>query len=150
MNISQYGNFVQQYWTSGAVQQVGATTDCIATITSLPRTARKLAPEIPFTCHQVMHCWRHGREVRSCCPLKMKGAHVFVRTPSDGWQLGVIHQVSRARDEPRPYNVKFVDMARRCNVSLPSEKYSTDVAGPPSSWCFLVHVRSGSVRRSVS
>ena len=97
--------------------------------------------------YALLATWERGPELLS---PEMKGAHVFVRTPSDGWQLGVIHQVSRARDERRPYNVNFVDMARRFNVSLPSEKYSSDVSGPPSSWCFLVHVRSGSVRRSGS
>ena len=78
----------------------------------------------------------------------MKGAHVFVRTPDDGWQMGVVHQVSRAREEERPYNVNFVDMDRRFNVSLRPENYCTDINGGPGSWCFFVHVKSGSVRRS--
>ncbi|CAB1111903.1 unnamed protein product [Ectocarpus sp. CCAP 1310/34] len=78
----------------------------------------------------------------------MKGAHVYVRSKQEGWQLGVVHQVSRAREEDLPCNVHFVDLERRFNVSPSPAKYWTAVDGPPGPWCFLVHMRSGSVRRN--
>ncbi|CAB1102136.1 unnamed protein product [Ectocarpus sp. CCAP 1310/34] len=78
----------------------------------------------------------------------MKGASVFVRSKEEGWQLGVMPRVSRAREEDLPCNVQFVDLERRFNVSPSPAKYCTAVDGPPGSWCFLVHMRSWRVRRT--
>ena len=150
INLMQYGDFVQKYWRSKHVQQVGADNQThrnyhqLAAHRAEARTRNSLYVPPGYA---LMSKREHGPELLSA---EMKGAHIFLRTPGDGWQLGVVHQVSRVRDEPRPYNVNFVDMDRRFNVSLRPEHYCTDVAAAPSAWCFLVHIRSGSVRRSGS
>ncbi|CAB1105218.1 unnamed protein product [Ectocarpus sp. CCAP 1310/34] len=53
----------------------------------------------------------------------MKGARVFVRSKEEGWQLGVVPRVSRAREEDLPCNVHFVNLERRFNVSPSPAKY---------------------------
>lgn len=73
---------------------------------------------------------------------------VFLHALGKGWMAaGGYHGVSRDPGEPRPYTVHFLDLNARYNVALQPEKYSVDVHAPPYSWCFVMHVKSRSVKR---
>lgn len=147
-SIQQYGDFVRKYWESSDVNQLGANNKLHREYQQF--SARRAAARLSHSMfvppgYALLAHWSHGPELRS---PEMRGAHIYVRTKTEGWQLGVIHQVSRAREEAKPYNVNFFDLEQRFNMALHTDNYCADVAGPPSSWCFLVHVSSGSVRRN--
>lgn len=43
---------------------------------------------------------------------------MFLQMRSLRWQMGVVHQVSRARGEEKTYNVNFIDWGRRLKVAI--------------------------------
>lgn len=146
-SLQQYGDLVQHYWLSNHVRQVGADNRHHRDFQKLAahRAVARLRGSLYVPPgYALLGDWRRGPALRS---MGMRGAHIFLRTEQEGWQLGVIHQVSLEEGEDRPYTVNFVDLERRFNVSLSVTCYCTDINGPPGSWCFVVHVGSGSVRR---
>lgn len=112
-SLYQYGDVARQYWQSNEVEQVGANNKHhrdypkMVPLRAAARARNSVYLPAGYALRKVPD---GGPELRS---VEMKGAHIFLRTEAEGWQLGVIHGVSRKLGEPRPYNVNFVDLNLR-------------------------------------
>ena len=146
-NLHQYGDIIRQYWQTDRVEQCGADNKQHTTFErqALARAAARARGSIFVPPGYALKAtWEDGPQLRS---QQMEGAYFYMRTEKEGWHLGFIHGVALEPDELRPYLVNFVDQGLRYHVSLEPGKYSTSINAPAYSWCYLMHVKSRSVKR---
>ena len=77
----------------------------------------------------------------------MTRAHIYLKMPKQGWQIGVIQDVALEEGIRLPYTVNCFDLEKRFNVALKEENYTVEFAAVPSSWCHQMFVRTKSVKR---
>ena len=77
----------------------------------------------------------------------MTRAHIYLKMPKQGWQIGVIQDVALEEGIRLPYTINLLDLEKRFNVALKEENYTADFAAARSSSSYQMFVRTKSVKQ---
>ena len=148
--MAQYdGDIVRKHWCSDDINQVGADSRRFRTyqrLAALRADARSHNSIFFPKGYGLAENINHGPKVLT---EDMKDSHMYFKRATEGWQLGIIQDVTTCGNIRLPYTVDFLDLEQRFNVVSREGNYTVDLEAPPSSWRFQMFGRTKSVRRKM-